>query len=762
LSAQPAVAHSPSAEPAAAPSSPAARIYDIPAGALDATLTRIARESGRVIAFDPALVRGRRTPALQGSFTPEQAVSFVLQGSDLELAVAADGTLGIRRASSESTLPPVTVLGTRSPDVPMSNVPASISLMTREDIDREQATAPRIEDAISRAVPGFNPTNNGVRQIRGRTAQVFVNGVPLNEQLRASSAADLNLLAPDQLESIEVARGANSAYGFGSPGGVLALTTPRAESETLALKTKLGTSWNTSHTGGSQQTSLYQSAAQIVGAFDYHAGLALRRDGLTYDPDGNPSLDFGSALRQSNNKEDFRDLDFSLGYKLGAGTLRLTSTAGEADVREAYDSDFLGTYRATQSSLVRTPAADQNSRRYHTWNLSYENPRVGDSALKLEALASRVRTLAYDFDGTNTFRDDQTNEYQGVRSSVTTPLDALYQGATVAYGFDFLRNRYFRPYVNDDTGAVEQYFAPDVTLDTMAPYVQGQMPLGKLRLSAGVRHERYSGQVETGTSNSGTGDIQGGDIKSFDLTLFNVGAVYTLQQDRELYASFSQGAEISQLGRAARNAGTAANVDPQPAKSNQYEIGLRHRTQPIGYTLAAFYTESDLLSALQCDGINPCTPLREPREIWGIEGTLKWRLAERWNTGGTLSWADGVRTTETGEERRVGSRDVPPLLISGYVDYSPTTDWRNRLQLDYRGSRDPFGDSTEFGEGRIDSLLLTHLLTSVQVAGGELQLGIRNLFDKKYFSIPVQADNAGWYWIPEQGRRVSVSYQTTW
>lgn len=53
----------------------------------------------------------------------------------------------------------------------------------------------RVEDLLSHQMPGFNPTSNGVRNIRGRTAQVWVNGAPVNEQLRASSGADLNLLS---------------------------------------------------------------------------------------------------------------------------------------------------------------------------------------------------------------------------------------------------------------------------------------------------------------------------------------------------------------------------------------------------------------------------------------------------------------------------------------------------------------------------------------------------------------------------------------
>src|SRR3546814_1714401 len=114
-------------------------------------------------------------------------------------------------------------------------------------------------------------------------------------------------------------------------------------------------------------------------------------------------------------------------------------------------------------------------------------------------------------------------------------------------------------------------------------------------------------------------------------------------------------------------------------------------------TLFRSYTESDLLSSLECDGVNPCTPLREPRKFWGIEGSADWRIDDQWGDGGVLTWQEGIRTTDRDDTRRIGRRDVPPGLVTGYVDYSPFPWWSNKLQLKYRGARDAFGASTELG-----------------------------------------------------------------
>lgn len=747
--------------PAATAQRPAVML-DIPAQPLDSALTILAERTGLTMLFTSATVAGLRSTGISGQYRPENALSLMLSGTGLTFRPAGIDAVTIEAPGTGSgprELPQLTVLGSRQPIVPISNVPAAITFVDREQIQRQLATTNRIEDVLTREVPGFNPTNNGVRQIRGRTAQVFINGVPVNEQLRASSGSDLNLLSPDQLADIEVSRGANSAYGFGSPGGIIALQTPRAESEALVLRTVVRESLNPGHVSGSHQASLYQSAAQIIGNADFHIGGSLAYDGDSFDPDGNLSLGFDNSALLTNGTEVLTNLDGSFGLDLGEnGRLRLTGTFGHVDFRSRY-SVTPGTYRQQYGTMTKQPRGGESFRRSYTANLSYENDHVLGSALKLEAFASNTYTEVHSTSAGTNFRDEQSNSYLGLRSAITTPLDALHAGTSVTYGLDLLRNRYFRPYYNDDTGALSTYFSPDVTLDSFAPYAQLSIPLGAVTLSGGLRREEYRGHVKTAI---GPGGISGGDIQGFGLTLFNAGLVYSLTDAVELYSSFSQGAEITQLGRAARSATSADQVDPQPAKSDQFEIGMRGDWAGLSTGLASFYTQSKKLSALQCDGINPCTPLREPRRFWGIEGSLDWRIDHRWGTGGILTWQDGVRETAAGDVRRIDSRAMPPLLATLYLDYSPFDWWRSRLQLNYRGNRDPFGDSMALGEGRVDRLLLVDLSSGFDVGPGEFRVGVSNLLNTTYTSIPAEAGNAGFIWVPEQGRRVYLSYALRW
>lgn len=656
----------------------------------------------------------------------------------------------------------ITVLGSRRADRALANVPASISIVGRDAVQRELSSTQRLEDLLAHLVPGFNPTNNGVRNIRGRTAQVFINGVPTNEALRASAGSDLNLINPEQIGGIAVGRGANSAYGFGAPGGIIALSTPRAHSTSLSLRSTLRASFNPVHPGGSYQTRLYQSASRIVGDFDYHVGGAFSYDGVEYDPGGERALGFNTPQSLSNGEFLDGALDTSVGYDLGQfGDLRLHATYSHLDALTRFNIQP-GALGQRFGSLSRQPDGDESFRESYTVNLQYGNADVFGSAVRVELFTSDTRIEVITNFGDPTFpnlRDEQDNEYYGLRSAVTTPLPFLTAGTAVTYGVDVQRNRYFRPAFFAATGAVFSFFSPDVTLDSYAPYSQLDVPVGPVLLTAGIRHEEYRGEVETAR---GPGGVSGGDIGDFDLTLYNAGVSYAIGVAHEAFFTFSQGSEISQLGRAARSASAAAEIDPQPDKSNQYEFGVRGSSPGANFSAALFYTESDLLSALACDGINPCVPLREPRRFWGVEATGDHRINERWSVSGVLTWQDGMREVTPGDSRRIGSRDVTPLLVTGNVDFAPRPWWRNRLQFNYRGSRDPFGNSTAFEEGGVADELLINAAATFDAGPGVFTLGVENLLNEEYLAVAAAATNSAFLYLPEEGTRVSLSYTVDW
>ena len=86
--------------PAAAGQNQGARLnFQIASGPLAGTLNAIAVQAGLVVSVDPALVDGKRAPAVQGRFTVGEALRQVLAGSGLELAMTGSGAISVRPAA---------------------------------------------------------------------------------------------------------------------------------------------------------------------------------------------------------------------------------------------------------------------------------------------------------------------------------------------------------------------------------------------------------------------------------------------------------------------------------------------------------------------------------------------------------------------------------------------------------------------------------------------------------------------------------------
>ncbi len=98
----------------------APRPFDIPAGRADRMLERFARQAGQSPIFPTELLRPVRTQAVKGSYTAIDALTLMLQGTDL-VAVrdAQTGTLLLKPANARNDyvveLPPYTVEGTLVP-----------------------------------------------------------------------------------------------------------------------------------------------------------------------------------------------------------------------------------------------------------------------------------------------------------------------------------------------------------------------------------------------------------------------------------------------------------------------------------------------------------------------------------------------------------------------------------------------------------------------------------------------------------------------
>ncbi len=174
---------------------------------------------------------------------------------------------------------PVVVSATRT-DIPLDQSPASVSVISSEDLDHKQIE--RVSDAL-REVPGLNVVQTGtpgqltsvfMRGLPSQDMQVLLDGIPINQGL--AGQFDFANLTTDDIDRIEVVRGPQSTiYG------------PRALAGVVQIFTKQGTGT---------------------------PGVTLSEEGGTYDTFRETlESDGKSAIRTDSSGGEIDKFDYSLG-----------------------------------------------------------------------------------------------------------------------------------------------------------------------------------------------------------------------------------------------------------------------------------------------------------------------------------------------------------------------------------------------------------------------------------------------------------------
>lgn len=653
-------------------------------------------------------------------------------------------------AEEEGSRRPIIVTATRS-GTALENLPVSVSVLDDEDLQDQVELNRNIVSALEFAVPGLSVTGPDRAacsvQVRSRQVAFQINGVPVNEDLRQGSCTGPFTITPFAIERVEVVRGGTALYGSGSPGGIINLITRRGNSPELQIDAVAQTSFNTNDADRTFTTDLYAGLGQQVGNFDYYVGLGYTDGGLERDASGRPAV--------SRAFEAF-DAVTSLGLRLGDGELRFTGTYHDEDAGREFSADgtFIpGTDFGNVVPITPHPFLDQAGDRNVTASLSYRHPALLAHDVTLSLFYQDQEIIQRDnffsaADGDFFFASNRENSRFGIRSTFVRSYDIGAAGLKTSYGLDYTRNDFQRFIVdpaNDDE--ITGYITPAFFLRTLALFGQLELQWGRMTLTGGLRHEWYSGAIEEeGFDPTLSRAATPGDFADSELSLWNAGAVYRLAGDIQLYASFSQGAELSQLGRAARGATDPSLISNAPATSDQYEAGVRGTWGPVRFGLAAYYAESDSSSQIQpdpsCAGqpICPLIPLRIPERAHGLEADAEWRLTDDFSLSGVFTLQRGqVLDPDTGEFIDFSTERAVPLRITVRADWQPIEPVDLGLQLSHFGSSSYFSPNEE-AIGFVDTEAYTLLSASAGYDFGpaRVYLAADNLLDESYVNPFVQ------------------------
>lgn len=693
----------------------------------------------------------------------------------LAVALMAGATPSLAQdaaAEAATEFDPVVVSATRSESA-VSQTARSVTIIDAETIQRQATLDRNLSSILATEVPGMGPstqaaTNFG-QTLRGRKFLVLIDGIPQSTPLRDASR-DLNTISPASIARIEIVRGGTAAYGFGATGGLVNIITKKSSDAPTTGYSSAGLRYSTEEFDDSGVFETEHGVSGTRGDWDYLlAGSFVERQGM-FDAEGRriPPDPLGSQGGFADSTE--YSLLGKAGYALDANQ-RIQLMINHLDNEQTSDFTFAQELRDGRTPAIPVSEAPEGARfveppgtRNTVANISYSHADLGGSGLHVNSYYGDQEIVFGKFPGFS--QGAIASEKFGTRATVDTPLTALPGSATLIWGADFLRDDTEPTSINDADSV------PKMEQDALAGFAELELPIGDAGLlRGGVRHETISVDAATVESNRSGNRIEAGTL-DFDETLFNLGGVAYLGPQTDLFASFSQGFSLADIGRVLADAGpfeetvtfNAEDFESEAQKTDNYELGLRWSDGRLSTTIAVFYSESDNGATFDDDA-----QIRKFDEnIRGAEMTLDYTVSTRTAFGGTVSRSKGERETVDGTETKLDGTRIAPIKVTAYFSHEPLAGWNNRLQLTYIGDRDEFpnADGPEtfagFGEGEIDGYTLVDLVSEVAVGPGKLRIAVNNLLNKDYVPAINQAFNIPSAFASGPGRTLGLHYRLDW
>lgn len=200
---------------------------------------------------------------------------------------------------------------------PQVQATAATTVFTRQDIERLQVSS--VTELLER-VPGLSVVRTGGA---GSQTGVFLRGTSTAQTLvlvdgqriaaASSGTSSLEFLAPEQIERIEVVRGARSAlYGSDAIGGVIQIFTRQGDGPGLKPYARLAAGSDSTYqrslglSGGDERTRFHLGAA-----LDETAGIDATRDGFGANGDDDAYRNRSLSLNLSHRFNDDLQAGFS-------------------------------------------------------------------------------------------------------------------------------------------------------------------------------------------------------------------------------------------------------------------------------------------------------------------------------------------------------------------------------------------------------------------------------------------------------------------
>jgi vitamin B12 transporter len=590
---------------------------------------------------------------------------------------------------------PVVISATRMAQ-PLSEVLASVSVITRQDIDKSQAAS--LADLL-RGEAGFEFGRSGgpgsttsffLRGQESKNVVLMIDGV--RSQTDGIGALTMTHVPLSQIERVEILRGnAGALYGEAAIGGVINVTTRAGAGEPKAYGTAMM---------GSRQTS------------ELTAGYGGKVNDITFDVNAGASESVGfSAMNPAKNATVNSDRDGTRDQYVAANvsqkmdaSLRIGLRANSKTSRADYDTDnsWSGLKTDTNQFQIKSDSLGvfANKRLSDQWTMDVD---LAQTHFAYEAIKNGTVATNSRYEG-----------HQDVLRLASTY--ALHDTTLLNVGIDRANE------------AFNQRTVYDMKRDTQAVFAGVTTQINRWNFQANVRRDEL-----TVDRNSSATSLQKNYVNHNHL----LGVGYQLSPEWRLTSTLSTGFRAPAANDLV---GAYGNPNLQPETHRAEELGLVYNVSNALMRVVYFQTQTQNTIAYDSqykpqntgEMSNKGLELSTRSQIWSnqVKGALV--LQDPWNvTGGFLP---GRRA------KQYGSLDVS----RGWNAYDIG------LKMNASSSRSDFsyaGSPMLAGYATLDLYVSRRLSESLI-----LRAKLENALDKKY-------ELAGAYNTPGRGLFITLQYQ---
>ncbi|CZE47799.1 TonB-dependent receptor [Campylobacter geochelonis] len=650
---------------------------------------------------------------------------------------------------------------------------ANIKIITQNQIKEQLRISTNSSDVLAALIPSYTPSRGKMTALgetmRGRMPLVLIDGVPQINATRVSGRG-LHTIDFSMVEKIEVINGATANNGSAGVGGVINIVTKKQRSD--EIEQNLNISLQTP-TNGANKNSLGHKVGYTLGGgkenFDYLFGLSYENQGLWLDANKNA---IGSQNVQGDlmNSKSY-DILVKFGYYIDDDQ-HLSFSLNRYEIKSK--ANYIPVVGSKKDRILTTstkgkPIGDAPYNQATTASISYENSDFFGSNLYVMAFSQTFDGL---FGATNSagFQDaaiakkgllyDQSqikSQKYGTKTTINNG-DFFDEALNLTFGFDTLYDK-----TSQNLHLTNRTWVPEITYTSYAPFVLTSYKITpNLSFNAGLRYEMTNLKIQKYKTLASYGGVfvAGGELE-FKQYLKNFGLVYGINEQINLFANYSQGFALPDIGRVLRGIDKAgfdisSFSNLKPVITDNYEVGLRGEFEIFDFVASIYQSSSDFGTRVVNNKNNQFELHRQKTRVRGFELDAGIKLNENNKLNLTYAYSQGLYDSDNDGslDKKLSGLEMAPNKLSAMLSTKFSDKFATTIQANHYFDR-KFDDNSNNFDG----------YTLVDVGGiyksryGEFSIGVSNLLNKQYTTYYSQSSNSqDINYIAGRGRVLNLGY----